>query len=116
VAADFSNLRQILLSVDAGRHAHRSDAKHRFEDLRVVATKPPDLALLPLGFSEQRRDIMRRRHNYFDSFVPRNASVEELCSAIVGAAASRLAGPVKKPSGLLRSWFEWMRHTGRSSS
>lgn len=74
-------------------------------DMRSIAVEYPDLALVALGLNEQRQDVIRCGRAGFSGYVPRDAPVEALCSAIVDVAAGRLACPAEISGALLRALF-----------
>lgn len=74
-------------------------------DIRSIAVEYPDVALVALGLNEQRQDVIRCGRAGFSGYVPRDAPIEALCSAIADVEAGRLACPAEISGALLHALF-----------
>lgn len=74
-------------------------------DVRSIAAERPHVALVALGLTEQRQDVIRCGRAGFTGYVSRDASVDELCAALCDVVQGRLACPAEISSGLLRALF-----------
>jgi len=74
-------------------------------DVRSLAIDHPGIALVALGLSEQRQDVIRCGRAGFTGYVARNASIKELRAALSDVMAGRLACPAEVSSSLLRALF-----------
>lgn len=74
-------------------------------DVRALATEHPGIALIALGLSEQRHDVIRCGQAGFAGYVARDASVEELCDALLDAATGRMVCSAEISGGLMRALF-----------
>jgi two-component system, NarL family, nitrate/nitrite response regulator NarL len=74
-------------------------------DVRSLALDHPGVALVALGLSEQRQDVIRCGRAGFTGYVARNASIDGLRAALVDVMAGRLACPAEVSSSLLRALF-----------
>ena len=75
------------------------------DEVRAIAWAHPGVALVALGLQEQRQDVIRCGRAGFSGYVPRHASVDELCQALTDAAAGRLNCSAEISAGLLRALF-----------
>lgn len=75
-------------------------------EVRLIAQQHPDVLLVALGLDEQRQNVIRCGHAGFTGYVPRDASIESLCSALSDVVHGRLACPADISCGLLRALFE----------
>jgi two-component system, NarL family, nitrate/nitrite response regulator NarL len=74
-------------------------------DVRSIAATRPDVALVALGLTEQRQEVIRCGHAGFTGYVAREATVDTLCKALSDVVEGRLACPAEISSGLLRALF-----------
>lgn len=74
-------------------------------DVRSVAAQYPDISLVALGLTEQRQEVIRCGRAGFTGYVSREATSEELCSALTDVLEGRLACPAEISGGLLRALF-----------
>jgi len=74
-------------------------------DVRGIAAEWPDMALVALGLTEQRQDVISCGRAGFAGYVARDASIDALCKALSDIAAGRLACPPEIAGGLLRALF-----------
>jgi DNA-binding NarL/FixJ family response regulator len=77
--------------------------------VRQIAMAHPNLILVALGLSELRQAVIRCGQAGFAGFVPREASVEELCLVLSEVQAGRLSCSPEVSGELLRALF---RNTG----
>jgi len=75
------------------------------DEVRVVALDFANVALVALGLEEQRQAVIRCGRAGFRGYVNRNASIDQLCDALVDARAGRLNCSAEISSGLLRALF-----------
>jgi DNA-binding NarL/FixJ family response regulator len=85
------------------------------EEVRAAALMRPEIALLALGLSEQRHEVIRCGRAGFVGYVSRDASVDSLVQAIVDVRAGRLRCNTEISSSLLRALFE-MNGQGASAA
>lgn len=76
-----------------------------FYDVRSLAAEHPDLALVALGLTEQRQDVIRCGRAGFSGYVARDASIDALCDALSDIMKGRLACSAEIAGGLLRALF-----------
>lgn len=74
-------------------------------DIRSIAAEHSEIALVALGLTEQRQDVIRCGRAGFSGYVGRDATVESLCAALLDVMTGRLACPAEISSGLLRALF-----------
>jgi len=76
------------------------------EEVALVAAKWPDLPLLALGLLERREEVVRHGRAGFVGYVARDATIEDLQSAISDTVAGRMQCPAEISGGLIRALFE----------
>jgi DNA-binding NarL/FixJ family response regulator len=74
-------------------------------DVRGIAAERPDVALVALGLTEQRQDVIRCGRAGFAGYVVRNASIDALIKALRDVVEGRVACPADISGGLLRALF-----------
>src|SRR5512141_2383216 len=74
-------------------------------DVRSVAAQHPDVALVALGLTEQRQEVIRCGRAGFTGYVSREATTDERCAALTDVIEGRLACPAEISGGLLRALF-----------
>jgi DNA-binding NarL/FixJ family response regulator len=74
-------------------------------DVRCIASERPDVALVALGLTEQRQEVIRCGRAGFSGYVARNASVDALVKALSDVIEGRVACPAEISGGLLRALF-----------
>jgi two-component system, NarL family, nitrate/nitrite response regulator NarL len=74
-------------------------------DVRGIAAEWPDVALVALGLTEQRQEVVACGRAGFAGYVARDASIDALCKALLEIAAGRLPCPPEIAGGLLRALF-----------
>jgi DNA-binding NarL/FixJ family response regulator len=74
-------------------------------DTRAIAAQWPEVALVALGLTEQRQDVIRCGRAGFAGYVAREASLDALCKALRDVIQGKLACPAEISSGLLRALF-----------
>jgi len=74
-------------------------------DIGAIAAQWPDVALVALGLTEQRQQVIQCGRAGFAGYVPRDASIDELCHTLSEIVAGRLACPPEIAGGLLRALF-----------
>ncbi len=75
------------------------------DDVRALASDFPTIAFVALGLQEQRQDVIRCGRAGFSGYVPRSASIDELCNALADVSTGRLACSAEISGGLLRALF-----------
>ena len=81
------------------------------EDVRSIAERWPDLALMALGLREQRQEVIRCGRAGFVGYVAREASIDALCQAMLDIVAGRLHCSADISGGLLRALFRMKAQT-----
>lgn len=76
-----------------------------FYSVRAIAAEWPDVALMALGLTEQRQEVIRCGRAGFVGYVAREASIEALCKALADVVAGHLACPPEISGGLFRALF-----------
>lgn len=74
-------------------------------DVRAIAAERTDVALVALGLTEGRQEVVRCGRAGFAGYVARDASIDALCKALLEIAAGRLPCPPEIAGGLLRALF-----------
>ena len=74
-------------------------------DVRSVAAQHPEVALVALGLTEQRQDVIRCGRAGFTGYISREATTQQLCKALSDVIEGRLACPAEISGGLLRALF-----------
>jgi DNA-binding NarL/FixJ family response regulator len=74
-------------------------------DVRAIAQAHPDVLLVALGLDEQRQNVIRCGRAGFTGYVPRDASIDELCEALSDVVHGRLACSAEISCELLRALF-----------
>ena len=79
-------------------------------DVRSIAVEYPAVALVAIGLTEQRLEVIRCGRAGFAGYVSRDASADELCKALSDVVQGRLACPAEISGGLLRALFRMDRN------
>jgi DNA-binding NarL/FixJ family response regulator len=74
-------------------------------DVRSIAAERHDLALVALGLTEQRHEVIRCGRAGFTGYIAREATVDTLCKALSDIIEGRLACPAEISCGLLHALF-----------
>ncbi len=74
-------------------------------DVRGIAEQWPDVPLVALGLTEQRREVISCGRAGFAGYITRDASVDALCNALTEVVEGRLACSPEISSSLLRALF-----------
>lgn len=74
-------------------------------DMRAIACEWSSIALVALGLTEQRQEVIRCGRAGFAGYVARDASIDALCNSLTEIVAGRLACPPEISGGLLRALF-----------
>jgi DNA-binding NarL/FixJ family response regulator len=111
VANDLGSLRDSLAAAPA--HAVLIDVTQGLDlwDVRGIAVEWPDVALVALGLTEQRQDVINCGRAGYAGYVRRDASIDALCKTLGDIVAGRLACPPEIVSGLMRALFHREPHT-----
>lgn len=80
-------------------------------DVRGIAAEWSDVALVALGLTEQRQDVIDCGRAGFAGYIGRDASIDALCESLVEIVAGRLPCPPEISGGLLRALFRRQPHT-----
>ena len=80
-------------------------------DVRAIAQAHPDVLLVALGLDEQRQNVIRCGRAGFTGYVPRDASIDELCGALSDVVHGRLACSAEISCELLRALFRMEQPT-----
>lgn len=109
VVTDLAMLQDVLATI--ATDLILIDVTHGIDlyDVRSIASERPAVALVALGLTEQRQDVIRCGRAGFTGYVSRDASVDALCKAISDVVQGRLACPAEISSGLLRALFRMDR-------
>jgi two-component system nitrate/nitrite response regulator NarL len=75
------------------------------EEVALVAAKWLNLPLLALGMLERREEVVRHGRAGFVGYVARDATIQDLQSAISDAVAGRMQCPAEISGGLIRALF-----------
>jgi DNA-binding NarL/FixJ family response regulator len=75
------------------------------DEVALVAAKWCNLPLLALGLLERRDEVVRHGRAGFVGYVARDATIEDLQSAISDAVAGRMRCPAEISGGLIRALF-----------
>lgn len=105
VVSDFAPLRTTLGALDAELVLIDVTQGIDLYDVRALAAEYPDLALVALGLTEQRQDVIRCGQAGFTGYISRDTPADALCGALTDAAAGRLVCSAEIASGLLRALF-----------
>jgi DNA-binding NarL/FixJ family response regulator len=74
-------------------------------DIRGIAVRWPEVALVALGLQEHKQEVIRCGRAGFAGYIARNASIDEVCRTLSEIAAGRLECPPEITGGLLRALF-----------
>lgn len=74
-------------------------------DVRSIAAERHDLALVALGLTEQRHEVIRCGRAGFTGYITRDATVDTLCKGLSDIVEGRLACPAEISCGLLHALF-----------
>lgn len=115
VLKDLGSLRETLAA--GGTEVVLVDVSQGVElfDVRDIAKEWPDVALIALGLTEHRQEVIRCGRAGFTGYVSRDASIEALCESLVDIASGRLACPPEIASGLMRALREHGLSSGGAS-
>jgi DNA-binding NarL/FixJ family response regulator len=105
IVDDLDALRRALATFEVGLVLIDVTQGIDLYDVRSIAAERPQLALVALGLSEQRQDVIRCGRAGFSGYVSRESSVDALCKALGDVAQGRLACPAEISGGLLRALF-----------
>jgi two-component system, NarL family, nitrate/nitrite response regulator NarL len=105
VINDIASLRDILATTEI--HVVLVDVTQGVDlyDIRAIAAEWSGVPLVALGLAEQRQEVVKCGRAGFAGYVPRDASIDTLCTALADVAAGRLACPPEISGGLLRALF-----------
>jgi DNA-binding NarL/FixJ family response regulator len=103
--SDLATLRQVLVGGEAELVLIDVTQGIDLYDVRSIATERPEVALVALGLTEQRQDVIRCGRAGFTGYVARDASMDTLCRALSDVIQGRLACPAEISCGLLRALF-----------
>jgi DNA-binding NarL/FixJ family response regulator len=78
-------------------------------EIGLLSAKWPDMPLLALGLLERREEVIHHGRAGFAGYVSRDASLDDLRSAIMDAAAGRLRCPAEITGGLIRALFDYQK-------
>ena len=105
IVNNFSALRQSLDSTDINLVLIDVTQGIDLDEVKSLAAGYPELAILALGLKEQRQEVVRHGRAGFSGYVPRDATTEELCKAILDAIEGRLVCSPEISGGLMRGLF-----------
>jgi two-component system nitrate/nitrite response regulator NarL len=105
VVGDLASLRQELATAETDLVLIDVTLGIDLYDVRSIAAERPEVALVALGLSERRQEVIRCGRAGFSGYVSREASVEALCKALFDIVEGRLACPAEISGGLLRALF-----------
>jgi DNA-binding NarL/FixJ family response regulator len=105
VVGDLASLRQELSTAETDLVLIDVTLGIDLYDVRSIAAERPEVALVALGLSERRQEVIRCGRAGFTGYVSREASVEALCKALFDIVEGRLACPAEISGGLLRALF-----------
>ena len=106
VVNDFSRLRATLGALAADLVLIDVTQGIDLYDVRSLAAAYPDIALVALGLTEQRQDVIRCGRAGFTGYVARDTPIDALCGALTDVVAGRLACSAEISGGLLRALFQ----------
>ena len=105
VVRDLADLREILTTDNAQAVLVDVALGVDLFDMRAIAAEWPEVALIALGLNEQRQEVIACGRAGYSGYVPRDASIDELCNRIHQIVDGRLECPPHISSGLLRALF-----------
>lgn len=105
VVNDLANLRQTLSTAAVDLVLIDVTQGVDLYDVRSIAAERPDVALVALGLTEQRHEVIRCGRAGFTGYIAREATVDTLCKALSDIVEGRLACPAEISSGLLHALF-----------
>lgn len=105
IVADLAALRDVV--DNAAIDLVLIDVTHGIDlyDVRSLAAEHPEMALVALGLTEQRQDVIRCGRAGFSGYVSRDASIEKLCDTLANVVAGRLPCSAEISGSLLRALF-----------
>jgi DNA-binding NarL/FixJ family response regulator len=74
-------------------------------DVRSIAVAHPELALVALGLTEQRQDVIRCGQAGFCGYVGRDVTVDVLCEGLLDVLRGRLTCSAEISGSLMRALF-----------
>ncbi|MET0583176.1 MAG: response regulator transcription factor [Pseudoxanthomonas sp.] len=86
----------VLIDVTLGIDLH---------DVRAMAAQYPEISLMALGLTDQRQEVVQCGRAGFAGYVTRDASVDELCRALLDVAEGRLTCSAEVSCGLMQALF-----------
>lgn len=105
VVNDLSALRQTLASAAVDLVLIDVTQGVDLYDVRSIAAERHDVALVALGLTEQRHEVIRCGRAGFTGYITRETTVDTLCKALLDIVDGRLACPAEISSGLLHALF-----------
>ena len=106
IVADLAALRQTLVGNSTDLVLIDVTQGVELYDVRSIVIEHPSVALVALGLTEQRQEVIRCGRAGFTGYVTRDASVDALCKALSDVIQGRLACPAEISGGLLRALFQ----------
>ena len=105
VVGDLGSLRRVLST--SAMQVVLVDVSQGIElfDVRDIVVEWPLIPLVALGLNEQRQDVIRCGRAGFAGYVPRDASIDELCATVADVIEGRLCCPPEISGSLLRALF-----------
>lgn len=101
----FSALREVLSTADIDLVLVDVTQGIDLDEVRALAVDYPNLTLLALGLREHRSDVIRHGRAGFSGYIPRDASIDDLCKSIFDAIKGSLVCPPEISGGLMRGLF-----------
>lgn len=75
------------------------------DSVRITALRFPEVKLVALGPEENRDEVLRCARCGFVAYIPRDATLEQLCKAVRDAASGRLNCTAEIASQLMQALF-----------
>lgn len=114
IVSDLAALRESLTEISADLILIDVTQGVDLYDIRSIAQERPEVALVALGLTEQRQEVIRCGRAGFTGYVARDATVDTLCKSLSDAVQGRLACPSEISGELLRALFRTDRPSNES--
>lgn len=114
IVSDLAALRESLTEISADLVLIDVTQGVDLYDIRSIAQERPEVALVALGLTEQRQEVIRCGRAGFTGYVARDATVDALCKSLSDVVQGRLACPAEISGELLRALFRTDRPSDES--
>ena len=105
VVSDLAGLRSTLAVTKANLILIDVTQSVDLIDVRGLAVASPDIPLVALGLVEQEREVIKCCRAGFTGYIPRDATIDVLCTRLIDIVQGKITCPPEISGGLMRALF-----------